>query len=99
MKLRITDRARADIRALFQLIQTYDQKAALQFIQRLDTGFQTLTEYPASGMECPEFGAGIRRKTIGLTIVFYKVDQNEMIILRAIDGRMDLESVFREQPK
>jgi plasmid stabilization system protein ParE len=34
-----------------------------------------------------------------LTIVFYKVDQNEMIILRAIDGRMDLESVFREQPK
>ena len=96
MKVRVTARAKADISALFRLIQSYDETAALTFLTKINRGFETLAEFPESGQLCPEFGQGIRRKTISLTLVFYRIDDDALLILRAIDGRMDLLPQFRK---
>jgi plasmid stabilization system protein ParE len=62
------------------------------FLTRLDAGLTTLSDHPHSGVECPELGAGVRKKVIGLTLVFYKAYAEEVVILRALDGRMDIDA-------
>lgn len=94
MIVRTTRRAKADIRALFKLMRSYDQRAAVNFTLRLNAGLRTLADHPHSGPECSELGPGVRRKVIGLTLVFYQVGADQIIVLRALDGRMDVETEF-----
>jgi toxin ParE1/3/4 len=94
MIVRTTRRAKADIRALFKLIRSYDHRAAISFTMRLNAGLRTLSDHPLSGPECPEFGPGVRRKVIGLTLVLYQVNADHIVVLRALDGRMDVETEF-----
>ncbi|MDB5642347.1 MAG: plasmid stabilization system [Hyphomicrobiales bacterium] len=94
MRIRITRRAKADVQAIVRLIRSYDRIAATRFIARLDDGFRTLAEHPFSGEERTEFGPGVRRKVIGLTLVFDRADPQQLVILRALDGRMDVETEF-----
>jgi plasmid stabilization system protein ParE len=60
----------------------------------LNEGLKTLSDHPLSGMECPEFGPNVRRKVIGRTLVFYQVTTDQIIVLRALDGRMDVAAEF-----
>jgi len=92
MIVRTTRRAKADIRALSKLMRSYDRSAAVAFLTRLDAGLKTLSDHPFSGVDCPEFGLGVRKKVIGLTLIFYTARSDEVVVLRALDGRMDLDA-------
>jgi len=43
-----------------------------------------------------EFGPDIRVLLVGVYLVIYRIMPNEIVILRVIDGRMDVEAEFRE---
>lgn len=94
MRIRKTRRADADIRALFRLMRSYDRQAAMNFAMRLDAGFRTLASHPYCGRECPELGPGVRRLVVGMTLLFYTVEPEYILILRALDGRMDVDAEF-----
>jgi len=96
MRIRTTRRAQADIRALFRLMRSYDRNTAIRFATRLDAGLRTLAEHPFSGQECPELGAGVRRKILGQTLIYYRVDPDCILVLRALDGRMDIATEFQK---
>ena len=92
MPVRITRRAKGDIQSIFRLVRGYDRNAAIRFLHRLDEGFRTLSDHPNSGEERPELGPGVRRKVMGLTLIFYRAEGRQVVILRALDGRMDVET-------
>ena len=96
MKVRKTAKANRDLKRLYRMVAAYDRLAAVKMTRRLDTVFKRLARHPLSGTEWTELGDGLRRTLSGINIVIYRIEPDEIIILRVIDGRMDVEAEFRE---
>lgn len=56
----------------------------------------TLGRWPTLGHKRPEFGRNVRSFSVGPIVVFYQLvdDTREVEILRIIDGRRDLGTVY-----
>ena len=78
------------------MVAAYDRRAAVKMTRRLDAVFKRLAKYPLSGQEWAELGEGLRRALSGINVIIYRIEAEEIIILRVIDGRMDVEAEFQE---
>jgi len=58
---------------------------------------QQLTHFPFMGRERPEFTPSLRSVLVRTYLIFYTVEKTEVIIVRIIDGRMDLDKEFQRQ--
>ena len=50
-----------------------------------------LARFPLIGRARPEFGDELRSVLVRNHVVLYFIDESELIILRVIDGRMDID--------
>lgn len=96
MKVRQSKRAKRDALNIFLAIAEYDLSAARRFAMRLDKTFETLLVFPLSGRLALQNKPNLRTMISDMNIIFYEVKQDEIIILRIIDGRMDVTTEFQE---
>lgn len=96
MRVRKTAKANRDLKRLYKMIARYDRAAAEKMARRADTVFKQLAQHPHSGSDWSEVGSGLRRIISGMNIIIYRIKPDEIVILRVIDGRMDVEAEFRE---
>ncbi len=96
MKVYKTSEANRDLKNLYKAVKAFDRRAAQKMIARLDAAFARLSDYPFSGTEWNEVEEGLRRVVSGLNVIIYRVEQNRILILRVLDGRMDIENEFFE---
>lgn len=57
---------------------------------------KALSHFPEIGRARPEFGRDLRSVLVSPYIVFYRIEQDEIQILRILHGRRDLKTFFDE---
>ena len=84
MRVVISNKARSDLLRIYRHLDERSPNAANTFIQRIDTNFDNLTRFPFIG----------RCLVVGLHLIFYTVDPDEITVVRVIDDRMDVDEEF-----
>jgi len=95
MKVRLSGRAKLDLFAIYEHLADLNGPAAERLMSRVNEKLERLSRFPFIGRERPEFGPGLRSIVVAEYVIFYSVEK-EVTIMRIIDGRMDLERVYRE---
>lgn len=95
MRVRLTDRANADLRAAYAYLAESNSIAAIRFVDRIDRAFRSLSEHPYAGRERPELQNGVRSLVCGWHVIFYVVQTGLILVIRVIDGRMDIDAEFQ----
>jgi toxin ParE1/3/4 len=84
-------RARSDILAIHRYLAERSLVAADQLLVRFSQRFDELREFPLLGRDRSELRASLRGLLVDGYIVFYYVESDQIVIVRVIDGRMDIE--------
>ena len=95
MRVVLSDRARVDLLGIHQYLNERSPNAADAFIRRIDANFANLIRFPFIGRERSSLSPGLRSLVVGLHLVFYTVGAEEIIVVRVIDGRMDVAEEFQ----
>jgi toxin ParE1/3/4 len=94
MAYRLTRRARRDALNVWQHIAANNEAAADRFIDLLTHHFRLLGDVPYAGRARDEIRPGYRSFPVGEYLIFYRVMEPGVRILRVLHGRMD----FRHYP-
>ena len=94
MRIVLSDKARADLLRIDHFIDARDSKAADAFVQRIDANFGNLAQFPFIGRERSSLAPGLRCLVVGLHLIFYQVDAEQITVIRVIDSRMDVDEEF-----
>ena len=95
MKLVVTDRADDDLHEIYRYLHPLNPQAAQDQIADIHKKFQQLVRFPFIGRERSTFAPGLRSVVSGPKVIFYLVTDDRIVIVRVLDGRMDLDEEFR----
>lgn len=92
MKIVISEKAYADLQKIYLFYAEHDQTAAEKLSTEINRQFVNLARFPQLGRYWPETNLVTRRLVIGRHLIFYRTDEEAILILRVLDGRMDVEA-------
>ena len=95
MRIVLSDKAKDDLFRIYHYIEERSASAASAFVRRIDANFENLARFPFIGRERSSLAPGLRCLVVGLHLIFYTFDSDEITILRVIDGRMDVDEEFQ----
>jgi toxin ParE1/3/4 len=95
MRVFVSARARADVLRIHSYLVDRNRTAADRAIERIERKLEQLRHFPFIGPERPSLAAGIRAVVAGTHLIIYRVDAEAVVVLRIIDGRMDIDEEFR----
>ena len=90
MKLEVSLRARDDLHGIHAGLAEKSPGAADRLLVRISQRFDQLRNFPMLGRDRSEFGAALRGLLIENHIAFYIVEADRILIVRVLDGRMDI---------
>ena len=96
MTYRLTRRARQDVLDIWKYIGEQNEPAADEFADRLTRYFALLGDNPYAGRRRNDLRAGYRSFPVREYLVFYRIAEPGVQILRIVDGRRDIASLFRK---
>ena len=94
MDLVVSDKARSDLLRIYRYLEERSPNAADAFGRRIDANFTNLVRFPFTGRERSWLAPGIRCLVVGLHLIFYIVNSEQITIVRVIDARMDVDEEF-----
>jgi toxin ParE1/3/4 len=95
MKIFISERAKKDLLQIFSYVAERNQFAADNFIKAIDDKFEHLSLFPFIGRERTSLAEGLRSVVVRRHLIFYTAERERIIIVRVIDGRMDVDEEFQ----
>ena len=95
MKLVVSERADNDLHEIYSYLLPLNPAAARDQIADINEKFQQLHRFPFIGRERSTLAAGLRSVVAGPKVIFYLVTDDRVVIVRVLDGRMDLDEEFR----
>jgi toxin ParE1/3/4 len=90
----LTQRAHCDLEEVDDYLSRRDVKAAREFIVRTVEVFELLAVHPEIGRRRPELKAGIRSFPVGKYVVYYRVADRRVQILRVGHGARDAKALL-----
>ena len=96
MAHRVAPQAEVDLDNIWYYIATESGSIDLadRWMDSLTGRFLLLTRHPHIGRSRDELGAGMRSFPVGEYIIVYCVEDSDVLILRVVHGRRDLEALF-----
>lgn len=91
MKVTISQKAAADLLQIFSYRVEQNPAAAEKLIEAIDHKFAQLSRFPFIGRERTGFLPGLRSVIVGTHLIFYLVRNETIVVVRIIDGRMDID--------
>ena len=91
MRVVVSLRARSDILDIHSYLAERSILVADRMLFRFSHRFDELQEFPFLGRDRSELGASLRGLLIDGYVAFYVVDENQIVIVRVIDSRRDIE--------
>lgn len=91
MRVVVSLRARSDILSLHSYLAERSRSAADRLLVRFSQRFDDLREFPFPGPGRSELRAGLRGLLIDGYIAFYVVEPDRIVIVRILDGRVDIK--------
>ena len=98
MKVRISGKAKDDLRQVYRYLSQTNPLAADNLITDIDSKLELLGRFPFMGRERAEFAPSLRSVLVWSYVIFYTVDAVEIVIVRMVDGRMDIDKEFQDWP-
>lgn len=92
---RFTVPASRDLEAILDYIA--DQSSidrAEAFLKQVNAKCQRLTQFPALGRKRDELAVGVRSLPVDAYLIFYRLIEDGVEILRVVSGYQDLEALF-----
>lgn len=89
-----TRQADVDLLNIWLFFAEEDMDRADEILDSIEARYQILADYPMSGKRREELGIGIRGLVIGSYLVFYRVMNKQVEILRVLHRSRDLDSIF-----
>jgi toxin ParE1/3/4 len=68
---------------------------ANRLIDRITARFALLIRHPQLGRRRDDLTAGLRSFTIGRYIIFYRIEEEDVLILRVLHGSRDIAALFQ----
>jgi toxin ParE1/3/4 len=97
MAHRVAQRAEADLDGIWLYVakETSSIEIANRLIDTITDRFFTLARFPYMGRSREEdFGPGCRSLPVGEYVIVYGVENEDVLILRVVHGRRQLEALF-----
>lgn len=91
MRVVVSLRARSDILNIHSYLAEHSFVAADRMLTRFSQRFEDLQNFPFLGPDRSEFRASLRGLRIDGFIAFYVVEVDRIVIVRVVDGRVDIE--------
>jgi toxin ParE1/3/4 len=95
MRIRVSERAERDLLRINRYLRERNPSAADDILSRIDRKFDQLSHFPFIGRERSSMASGVRSALVGTHLIFYVMHEEQIIIVRVIDGRMDIDAEFR----
>lgn len=89
-----TDRAEQDLMEIWSYIAIESPRAADRLLDRIEERTRQLAHLPSSAVARDELGSGIRSLVVERYLVFYRVSENAVSILRVLHGHRDIADEF-----
>jgi toxin ParE1/3/4 len=70
--------------------------AAESFLEKVNQKCQNLVNFPSLGRSRDELFPGIRSLPIDQYLIFYRLQEEEIEIVRIVSGYQDLDALFKE---
>ena len=93
-RVRLAEIALADLDAIWDFIAADDPSAADRFVDLLVEKAFSLGDMPEMGRSRDEIESGIRSFPVRRYVLFYKVFEEELVVLRIVSGHRDLDALF-----
>jgi toxin ParE1/3/4 len=95
MKIFESEKAKKDPLGIYTYLAERNLQADDAFVEELDTKFKNLCRFPFIGRERSSLVPGLRSILVGMYVTFYLVERDRIVIVRVIDGRMDIDDEFK----
>ncbi|MBW4620151.1 MAG: type II toxin-antitoxin system RelE/ParE family toxin [Cyanosarcina radialis HA8281-LM2] len=93
----LTDLALSDLRSIGRYTQkTWGREQRNVYLSRLDACFHLLAEEPERGRACDDIRPGYRKYHMGRHLIFYRITEEGIEIVRILHDRMDVEAHLDE---
>jgi len=86
--------AERDLEEIADYIAGDNLRRALTFVRELRAHCTRMAQAPLAWPTRPELGAGIRSSSHGRYVVFFRVRQDELLIVRILHAARDLAAQF-----
>ncbi len=89
-RFRLTQRALMDLRSIGLYTQTtWGREQRNRYLTKLDQSFHLLAQEPQRGRDCANIRAGYRKYHVGRHLIFYRMAQDGIEIIRILHDSMD----------
>ena len=95
MKIVISGKARSDLLQFYAYLAARSPAAARRAVAAINIKFGNITEFPFIGRERSALADGLRSVVSGTQIIFYRIEGEEIVIVRVLDGRRDIVEEFK----
>ncbi len=99
MTFRVAPQAESDLDAIWYFLATQSSsiEVADRVVDSITARFALLTRQPYIGRRRDEdLRPGIRTFPVGDYVIAYRVDGDDVLVLRVLRGSRDIEALFRE---
>lgn len=94
LTLLISASARADLLELWVYVAEDSSEQADRVLERVLEVAEKLGEWPEMGRARNELRVGIRSLVVGSHVLFYRVTENRLEVVRVLHGRRDVGAAF-----
>jgi toxin ParE1/3/4 len=95
MSVHLSWRAKRDLLQIGRYLTQRNPSAANDILSQIHKKFDQLAHFPFIGRERSSMASGVRSALVGTHLIFYVMQDEQIIIVRVIDGRMDIDAEFR----
>jgi toxin ParE1/3/4 len=97
-QLRLTEQAQQDLRGIWRGLAEFSSlESADRVIQTIQKKFKVLVQFPSSGRAREELELGLRSFPAREYMIFYRIGEAQVEIVRIIHGRRDIEAIFTDE--
>lgn len=93
---RLSTTAESDLTDIWTYRADSSEERADELIERLVKQFMMLATFPEAGRNRPEIKLGIRSFVVERHVIFYRVIEQGIEIVRVLYGTRDIEKIFSD---
>ena len=94
MRLRLSRQAESDLISIGSWLSERNPRAAGELLEALRQRMMFLKDNPMAGRARDDIAKGVRGHVIAPYLILYRFDETELFVVRVVDGRRDLNSLF-----
>ena len=95
MKIFISEDADSDLLNIHSYIAERNPAAAVSLAHEFEEKLASLSRFPSIGRDRSNLLKGIRSVVAGNYVMFYRIEPEQVTIMRVLDGRRDIDSEFQ----